>query len=150
MYNTINFENSNYNIVFKANNTSHFNNVLHNYDNIKYDFKSSIKDLLYDAKLIILDSPSTTLIEACSTKIPIFVLGGRCDYNNKFIELIKKRVVWCDDLVSLTKELDLYLKSDIYNANLNSIDFLKNYSCLDSQDKVYENLELNLKKIINY
>jgi hypothetical protein len=118
---------SEYTIVFRPNNTPGFNNIPYKFNKVKIDYNSSFVKLLENASVIILDTPATTLVEACSTKVPIFVLGGRTNYLPDFLESIKKRVVWCEDANDLCEKLDKFIKFKIYESDLNDETYLKKY-----------------------
>ena len=83
-------------VIFKKNNTAFFNEIPYqdDFDNIIFEDKIPFKKLLKDAKVVILDTPATTLVESCTTNIPIFILNGRNKYLPKFVSQIKKRAVF--------------------------------------------------------
>jgi len=121
--------NSQEEVVFKANNTRGMNTIPYQneYENIKFEFDTPFTEILKKSKIVILDTPATTLIESCSTEVPIFVLSGRCYYRDDFLETIKERVVWCEDTNELLKKVDLYLKEGLYDAKLYDKSYLEKY-----------------------
>lgn len=118
---------SKYEIIFRPNNTPGFNNIPYKFNKVKIDYYNTFVKLLENASVVILDTPATTLVEACSTKVPIFVLGGRTNYLPDFLESIKKRVVWCENADDLCKKLDNFIKFKIYESHLNDETYLKKY-----------------------
>jgi hypothetical protein len=132
------------NIIFKANNTKSFNSIPYakQFPNVRIEFKKSFTSLLESSKLVILDAPATTLVEACSTKVPIFVLGGRVNYYKTFLDAVSKRVVWCEDVNELIIKLDKFINNNIYDADVNDKTYLENYF---SQN---ENTDILIKKNI--
>lgn len=123
-------------IIFKANNTSGFNTIPYKekYSNVSFDFKNSFISHLKSSDVVILDTPATTLIEACLTEIPIFVLDGRNIYREYFLELIKKRVVWCKTTKELKEKLNLFFKHGTYEANTKDESYRKEF--IISNDKI--------------
>ncbi len=134
----------NWNTVFKVNNTKGLNEIpyKYNFKNIKFESKTPFINLLKNAELVILDTPSTTLIEACSTSIPIFVLSGRNVYSKEFLEKVGRRVIWCESLDELISKLNNYLNERQYDSNLFDESFARSFI-----SKTPKNLIA--KKIIN-
>jgi len=124
------------NVVLNANNTSGFNAIPHKYGNIDIDYITPFINLLETAKIIVLDTPATTLVEACSTKVPIFVLGGRVNYHPLFLEKIKRRVVWCEDPNDLVAKIDLYLHTGLYEADVNDNIYYREYCGIEDATSV--------------
>ena len=109
-----------YKVIFKANNTPKLNNTPYQFKNIKIEYEKSFTECLKTAKLVILDTPATTLIEACSTNIPIFCLGGRSEYTNEFLAAVKQRVVWSETPEDLIINLKNFLDSEVYPADIHN------------------------------
>lgn len=145
----LSFLNQYNNVTLKANNTRGFNKIPFNFNNINIDYTSKFTDLLINSKLVILDTPATTLIEACSTRIPIFVLGGRNNYYTEFLDLIKKRVVWCENTEDLIFQINTYLELGIYNADINNDEYIYKYNFPQTNEIVQQSVINNLIKIIN-
>ncbi len=97
-------------------------------------------DVLKKAKIVILDGAATTLIESCSTSLPIFVLGGRTLYYDDYLINVKKRVVWCDTVSELVQKVDLYLTQQHYEADLEDMTFINNYNISFPRDILAENV----------
>jgi hypothetical protein len=131
-------------VIFKANNTRGLNSVPYKYENILIDHDTSFSVLLENSKLVILDTPATTLVEACSTKVPIFVLGGRMDYCADFLELVKRRVVWCETSSGLVDKVRKFLDTGVYDADVNDDSYLRAYGASMSASEVIANVTQNL------
>lgn len=123
-------------VVFKANNTPGLNAIPYQYRNIHIDYSTPFTALLETAGVVILDTPATTLGEACTTKVPIFVLGGRCEYTAEFLDVVKRRVIWCEKPEELVAQLSAYLSEGRYEANLSDDTYLKQYCAHTGADKV--------------
>lgn len=134
-------------VILKANNTRGFNNIPFNYSNININYKDKFTDLLSNSRIVILDTPATTLVEACSTRIPIFVLGGRNIYFDKFLNLVKKRVVWREDVNDLIFEINLFLENGIYNSDLYNDEYYNTY-CTSLNTNVVDNINNALNNIL--
>ena len=131
-------------VIFKANNTPGLNAVPYQYKNIRVDYATPFTVLLETAGVIILDTPGTTLVEACSTKVPIFVLGGRTEYRQEFLEIIRRRVVWCETPAELVTKLNSYLHTGLYEADVNDDAYLREYCAGSEPDKVVQQVKESL------
>lgn len=135
-------------VIFKANNTSGLNAIPYQYANIRVDYVSPFTALLETAGIIILDTPTTTLVEACSTKVPIFVLGGRNEYYPDFLEVIKRRVSWCETPEELVIKIDSYLQKGLYEADVNDDTYRCEYCATLKPDEVVLGVKQSLIKAI--
>ncbi len=126
--------------TFKLNNTKELNNIPYkdNFKKIKFESKISFTRLLENSELVILDTPSTTLIEACSTSIPIFALSGRNVYSREFLKKVSSRVVWCESTEELISRLNYYLNNRHYDADLLDNSFVNSYFYLNSESSIVE------------
>jgi len=127
--------------IFKLNNTLKLNECPFNFENIIISQKPFI-ETLNNAHAVILDCPATTLIEAASTKVPIFAINGRIKYTDEFISLISKRCIWCESKEELFYKLDLFIKSGIYDADVNNKEFIEKYLSSSPPAKVINNVDL--------
>lgn len=116
-----------YSIIMKANNTPGLNDIPYRYDNVRVEFAKPFTECLKKAKVVILDTPATTLVEACSTRVPIFVLGGRSKYTPEFLDVIKRRVVWSETVEDLLRRLAAFLEYGTYEADVNDQTYLCQY-----------------------
>jgi len=127
-------------VIFKPNNTRWFNLAPYQYDNIKIEYNRSFTELLRTASVVILDAPATTLVEACSTEVPIFVLGGRSKYLPEFMQAIQQRVAWYETPEELVEGLSQYFAIGTYNADVSSKVYTNGFSSQISKDEVCENV----------
>jgi len=125
-----------YPVIFKANNTPGFNEIPYNYSHIRVDYSIPFTELLKNAAVVILDTPATTLVESCSTRVPIFALGGRSEYLPEFLERIKRRVVWCDNPKELVMKVDSYLRTGLYEAAVDDDSYSREYCTALEPDEV--------------
>lgn len=79
------------------------------------------------ADIIIIDAPSTTILQAIASKKPVFCLDKFLDLNFEAKEKLKKRVVLGESGESLMERLQLFLQNGKYEADLNNMEFLENY-----------------------
>ena len=127
-------------VIFKANNTAGFNLIPYRYENIDIEYKTPFAELLSAASVVILDTPATTLVEACSTNVPIFVLGGRSTYLPEFMNAVRQRVAWYETPEDLVDGLSKYFATGAYNADVNNDLFLKEFCSNTGSDEVCNNI----------
>ena len=136
-------------VIFKANNTSNLNEIPYDYSRIRIDYSTPFTELLKTAGLVILDTPATTLVESCSIKVPIFVLGGRSKYLPDFLERVKRRVVWCDSPKELVMKVDAYLRTGLYEADVDDETYSRNYCATLEPDEVVLRVKKTLMNAID-
>jgi hypothetical protein len=136
-------------VILKANNTPGLNIIPYQYANIRVDYATPFTTLLEKAGVIILDTPATTLVEACSTKVPIFVLGGRSEYHSDFLETIRRRVVWCETPAELVIKVDSYLREGLYEADVEDDAYLREYCAASEPDEVVLRVKKSLMNAID-
>jgi len=127
-------------VIFKANNTAGFNLIPYRYENIDIEYKTPFAELLSAASVVILDTPATTLVEACSTNVPIFVLGGRSTYLPEFMNAVRQRVAWYETPEDLVDGLSKYFATGAYNADVNNDLYLKGFCSYTGSDEVCNNI----------
>lgn len=86
-------------------------------------------DLIPEAKIIILDRPSTTALEVCITDKPLFVLLANKNWFSLPEELLRKRAMIAYTPLELHDAIDEYLKKGIYPADVNNREFINAYGC---------------------
>lgn len=86
-------------------------------------------DLLPIADLVVLDFPSTPLLQALTTSKPIFVFTGRLCLDAQAKKLLERRVFCYDNPRIMANDLDLYLSESRIDkkVDLNDKEFLKAY-----------------------
>jgi hypothetical protein len=136
-------------VIFKANNTPGFRSVPYEHKNINLDYDTPFTRLLETADIVILDTPATTLVEACSTTVPIFVLGGRVNYFPEFLQMIGRRVVWCETPDELVYKIDLYITEGIYDADVKDETYIQAYGTNSSKNEVVKNVMNAILNSIN-
>jgi hypothetical protein len=135
-------------VIFRPNNSPGQNDIPYSFKNIKIDFDTTFTKLLKDAKIVILDTPATTLVEACSTEVPIFVLGGRAEYNLDFLQTIKRRVIWKETPEELIVAIENFIQKNEYPANLLDTDYLNKYCANSDNNEVLKKVIYSLNKAI--
>jgi len=136
-------------VIFKLNNTRCLNQNVDMPNKVIVENKKSFTELLSNAACVVLDTPATTLLESVSTELPIFVVGGRADYRSDFLKVVKKRVVWEDDVDNLIFKLDQYLKSNLYQSDCFNSEFRDNYCSKIPAEEVVMNVKNALNNAIN-
>ena len=138
--------NSTHKVIVKANNGP--NEMPYKGLNLEVEYKIPFASLLTKAKMVILDAPGTTCIEACTTEVPLFVLTGREDWFEKPLRLLKKRAVVEDTPEALIKRIDQFLKNGDYPAALDNKEFLKGWGSVFNVDQTKNNALKALSNII--
>mgnify|MGYP001605190221 FL=1 len=92
---------------------------------IKY--KPSFIDLLKTHDVVVLDIPTTVLLQALAASKPVFINMKHWRYPAEAYEMLKKRAVCSDEVSDLLKHLQNYLNTGTYTADINNNDFLKAY-----------------------
>ena len=89
----------------------------------------SFTDLLSLAEVIVIDVPSTVLLQSLTTKKPIFALLKHLKIDDDALDLLKRRTYCHSDLEQFTKDLDAFLSSGSIDVevDLNDREFLKMY-----------------------
>lgn len=117
-----------YNIIWKLNNTPLLSDISIEASHVaQVHFEKTFTDLINDASLIILDAPGNTCFEVCSTKKPLFTIHNRTKWFPEVVELLKKRVVVTFTPDELIEKIDDYLKTGIYQADINNREFINAY-----------------------
>ena len=133
-------------VVFKANNTNGLNSIPYSMGEVKLEYKTHFTELLKKSKVLILDTPATTFVEASSTTIPIFILGGRVNYIDKVKKLMSKRAVFCETTSELIIKLEAFFKTGLYEADVNDSSYNELYG-----SGIFESKEIvkNILKVLN-
>lgn len=97
--------------------------------------------------IVIIDTPTTTLLQSLATKLPVFVLTSVVTPPSKDQLLLRKRAICADSGNKLMKELEDYIVKGIYNADIDNRDFLKLYGTyLDDGQSIIRVLKI-MKRI---
>ncbi len=147
------FENSKFGkqLIIKANNSFGLNYIPHRKNtHIKIEQNRPFTELLPSAEAVILDTPATTLIEAASLNVPIFVLGGRRkEYTQSFLKDVGERVSWHETLDDLEKSLEVYLTAGVYSADFREISVFGRYLLPSPKEQVIHRVIEALHEDIN-
>jgi hypothetical protein len=134
--------------LFKISNQPNQNSFPFTLKNVVIDSNTPFKKLLENAYIVILDTPTTTLIESVSTNKPIFVINSLMPAkweNEKFIQLLKKRVLIFNNAEELINSLNNFLKNNIYEADLNDQNFYLEFASKYEDTSV---LQIIINKLI--
>ena len=120
-------------------------------NNCRFLKDESFTELLQIADIIVIDWPSTTLLQALTTSKPIFVYTGHHDLDKETETLLKRRAYCFSDTDGLKKSLDLFLKSNKLDVevDLKDMEFLKMYGTYLGDGKSCIRAANTLIKIIN-
>lgn len=113
-------------IYIKPNNTPGLNALIGASDSIiKLPPQLPFSTICHEAELIILDAPSTTAIEACTTDAYLFVGMGQLEWNADAIKLLEKRAVICYSPQDLVTKLEQFFANGVYEADRYNREFLE-------------------------
>lgn len=83
--------------------------------------------LMYSSDVVVLDYPSTTLLQSLAAGLPVFVLMKYWDYPEKARSLLNLRAVLADEPGKLIEQLKLYIGGNKYTPSLEDSSFLMSY-----------------------
>lgn len=92
--------------------------------------QASASSLFSAADIIIIDMPTTTLLQAVTTKKPIFCLTSLLHISQKARELLAKRAVVSETPEELMEAVKKYITSGGYEADVNNTEFLESFGTL--------------------
>jgi hypothetical protein len=101
--------------------------VLTDVQNIHMMRHPGFVDLLNNHDVIIIDSPTTTLLQAIATRLPVFALTSIICPPREDIFILQKRAVCSGDAETLIYELTNYLITGHYLCDVNNREYLKLY-----------------------
>nr|WP_321419190.1 hypothetical protein [uncultured Methanomethylovorans sp.] len=121
------------------------------YSNFKFIRREkTFPELLQTTDAVIIDLPFTTIVQALMTKKPIFVYTGHVHYNEDAHTLLSKRAICLQDLDDYLSELDTYLNSGVYKADLNNTEFIEIYGLSLKNGSARVKAGQELRKIIEH
>ncbi len=85
----------------------------------------SITSLFAQAAVIVIDMPSTTLLQAVASGKPVFCISSHLSLSPLALELAKKRVVMAETPEALVAELKEFLETKHYKADVKNKEFLE-------------------------
>lgn len=83
--------------------------------------------LMYENDIIIIDAPTTTVLEAVATRKTVFVLMNHIRYPDNARMLLQKRAVCADSVEELMSQLQGYIEQGIYPADVDNDEYLREY-----------------------
>ena len=92
-------------------------------------FKDGIKftDLLPRCDAVVIDLPTTTVLQAAATDLPLFVLTSHFEYPKDAAEALARRAVCSGDARELVAAVNSWRDSDSYAADTRDDEFLQRY-----------------------
>jgi hypothetical protein len=84
-------------------------------------------ELLNHHEAVIIDSPTTTLLQAITTRLPVFVLMSVICWPGEATKLLQKRGCCAKNAEDLMVSLEEYIENNAYNHDVENNDFLKKY-----------------------
>lgn len=120
------------------------------YDNFRFIRREeSFTELLQKADAVIIDFPFTTLLQALTTKKPVFAYTGLVYYNENAQKSLTKRAICSRNLDEFLCILDKYLTDAVYEADLNNIEFLEMYGIASREGTSKKRATKELNKILD-
>ena len=89
-----------------------------------YRGSPSFEELLRHTDVVVLDLPSTTLLQALNTDLPVFVLTSHWTYPEEATNLLRGRACLADNVEDLLSVLSRYLDTGEYVPSLQDRGFL--------------------------
>lgn len=108
--------------------------------------RHSFVELLSNHQIVIIDTPTTILLQAVATRLPVFVLNSVIRWPDEAISLLKKRAYCFESASELMSGLEQYIEGKYYDTNLKDESFLKKYGMHDNN--AINNAVIELKKFI--
>lgn len=93
--------------------------------NVVFESNNNFTDLLGCSSVIIIDCPTTTLLEALTTNKPIFISTKFIKLNKLAEKLLSKRAVCCQNTNDLINSLEVYYNSRNYLADIYNTEYLE-------------------------
>lgn len=87
--------------------------------------KPKFPDLIHGAQAIIVETLTTTCLQALTSKVPVFVLNTNQRATPRALELLRKRAVCSQSGEELVKALDDYLTKGTYPADVHNDEALR-------------------------
>ncbi len=103
-------------------------------------------ELLNKHDEVLIDTPTTTLLQVIAKKLPVFVLTSIISLPRPDLSILKKRAVCAERLMN---DLENYLKTDHYHANAENMEFLKLYGTYKDDGKSDSRAEAIVKRTLD-
>ena len=111
--------------------------------------EKTVVELLPLTDIVVIDMPSTTLLQALTTTKPIFAYMGHIKFDTKSSQLLENRVVCQEKLEDFSYELDNYLYNGNYSKDLANNDFLQLFGTTRDCNFVAQQATKKLRQIID-
>ncbi len=106
-------------------------------------------ELLNKHDAVLIDTPTTTLLQAIATKLPVFVLTSIISPPRSDLSILKKRAVCAESAEGLMNDLGNYLKTEHYHANAENREFLKLYGTYKDDGESDSRAEAIVKRTLD-
>lgn len=108
-------------------------------------------DLLPIADIIVIDCPSTTLLQSLVTEKPVFAYFGHLRIDSNAKKLLQRRAYCFDELSDFVTNLEAFLSDGVINIKVNLSDkaFLEKYGIYKSDGKSAERAAEAVKRILD-
>jgi len=106
--------------------------------------------LLTRYDILLIDSPTTTLLQAIATRLPVFVLTSIISPSLANLPLLRKRAVCAESAVQLMDDLEAYLNSGDYGSSVENREFLKCFGTYLDDGNSDLRAQVMVKKWYNY
>jgi len=127
-------ENKNLDIIIKFHPRQNKHNIPHKdylntHNGLSFAFQTpTFNELLIKGNIIVIDTPTTTLIQSSVTKKPLFILNSHLKLLSDAKDRLVKRAVVKDDPIELMQSLQEFIINGVYPADLNNNEFSSYYS----------------------
>lgn len=118
-------------------------------DNVRLIRDTGFVELLFDHDIIVIDSPTTTLLQAVSTRLPVYALTSIVKPSQNDLQILKKRAVCCDSAESMIEVLKKHIEDGIYQANTDDNEYKKLYCTHLDDGKSEQRVYSLVKDLIN-
>ncbi|MBI4669569.1 MAG: hypothetical protein HY747_10395 [Elusimicrobia bacterium] len=98
-----------------------------NTKNMRIAKEGQFTDLLIQASAVILDCPTTTMLETLAAGRPLFVLLKHWLFAGEARQMLDRRAVGALEVEPLAASLESYIESGIYPRDINNDEYLKAY-----------------------
>jgi len=89
--------------------------------------ENTFSELLAESDVVVLDFPSTTLLQSIRSGLPVFVLMRHLRYPPEARRLLEQRAVCSESAAELSNRVQEFLKTGDYPADLKDDQFIKAY-----------------------
>ncbi|MCD4703665.1 MAG: hypothetical protein K8R64_05145 [Methanosarcinaceae archaeon] len=110
--------------------------------------EKTFSELLAFADIIILDRPFTTILQALTTRKPVFSFTGLVNYNKHAEQLLSKRAACSSELDSFLSELEEYFTDDTYHYDVDNQEFLEMYGLPSKEGSTGEKAANEIRKVV--